>query len=279
MFPGLATITFSGTGDKEEGRKILSRAGISHNMTKNPNWARDELILALDLYMRVDPNRTSKKNPEIIALSDTLNSLPIHPRGDHQENFRNPNGVYMKLCNFLRFDPEYKGAGLQAGGKHEESIWEEFANDPERLTATAAAIRTGATLIEPPSENEEFQVDDEDGFPEGRILTQLHKRRERSPTAVRKKKQSVLKATGKLACEVCGFDFEEAYGELGRGFAECHHRKPLSELPASKATRLKDLAIVCANCHRMLHRARSWRTVEELMEQVNQRIVIDGPVQ
>ena len=46
----------------------------------NPKWTRDELILALELYMRVNPLHTSETNPEIVALSDTLNSLPIHPQ-------------------------------------------------------------------------------------------------------------------------------------------------------------------------------------------------------
>jgi 5-methylcytosine-specific restriction enzyme A len=76
----------------------------------------------------------------------------------------------------------------------------------------------------------------------------------------------VLKATGCLACEVCAFDFQESYGPLGVGFAECHHRKPLAEVTTSKTTKLQDLAIVCANCHRMIHRASPWKTVEELRE-------------
>ena len=74
-------------------------------MARNPKWSRDELILALELYFRVNPLHTSEKNTEIIKLSDTLNELPIHPQSKHGEKFRNPAGVYMKLCNFLRFDP------------------------------------------------------------------------------------------------------------------------------------------------------------------------------
>lgn len=100
---------------------------------KNPKWTRDELILALDLYFRCPPNKTNKDNPGIIALSDLLNSLPIHPHKAQHEKFRNPNGVYMKLCNFLRFDPNYSGTGLTAGGKLEEDIWNEFSANKENL--------------------------------------------------------------------------------------------------------------------------------------------------
>jgi len=235
-------------------------------MARNPKWTSDELILALELYTRVDPVHTSDKNPEIIALSEILNSLPIHPYAVHGEKFRNANGVYMKLCNFLRLDPSYAGTGLQRGGKLEEEIWNEFAQDWPRLKATADAILAVAPLIPRPPDEEKLAIDEEDEFPEGRLLTQLHKRRERNPAASEKKKKRVLEKTGSLSCEVCDFDFSTKYGKIGQGFAECHHRKPLAELKESRTTRLEDLAIVCANCHRMLHRARPWKTVEDLKE-------------
>ena len=51
---------------------------------------------------------------------------------------------------------------------------------------------------------------------------------------------------------------------MGKGFAECHHVVPLADLGRQKRTRLEDLAIVCANCHRMIHHARPWLTVAEV---------------
>jgi 5-methylcytosine-specific restriction protein A len=57
---------------------------------------------------------------------------------------------------------------------------------------------------------------------------------------------------------------QSGYGQLGEGFAECHHTCPLAELPGERATRLAGSAVVCANCHRMLHRGRRRATVEEL---------------
>ena len=48
---------------------------------RNPPWQRDELILALDLYFRHRPDTISKKHPEVAALSELLNKLPIHPTG------------------------------------------------------------------------------------------------------------------------------------------------------------------------------------------------------
>ncbi|MCU6328321.1 HNH endonuclease [Enterobacter quasiroggenkampii] len=99
---------------------------------------------------------------------------------------------------------------------------------------------------------------------EGRPILRLHLSRERDSSLVKKKKQSVLDEHGKLECEICAVDFKKVYGELGDGFAECHHTRPLSHREDNEETKLKDLAIVCANCHRMLHRRRPWLTVDGL---------------
>ena len=109
-----------------------------------------------------------------------------------------------------------------------------------------------------------YIADDGDEFPEGKELIQLHKRKERSSKVVLKKKEKVLHESGKLECEVCGFDFVKIYGQLGYGFAECHHTVPVSELTVGHKTKLSDLAIVCANCHQMLHKARPLISIGEL---------------
>ena len=70
--------------------------------------------------------------------------------------------------------------------------------------------------------------------------------------------------TGKLICEGCGFDFEKTYSSLVKESAECHHAKPVSELKPGEKTKLTDLLIVCANCHRMIHRVGPWKTVAEI---------------
>lgn len=83
----------------------------------------------------------------------------------------------------------------------------------------------------------------------------LHKRYERDPKLVAEKRKAAA-ATGTLACEVCGFDFKVAYGDLGAGYIEVHHTKPVHTLIAGTKTKLDDLALLCANCHRMAHRKR-----------------------
>jgi 5-methylcytosine-specific restriction protein A len=168
----------------------------------------------------------------------------------------------MKLSNFLRFDPSYKGAGLKRGSHLEEEVWNTFSSDLDRLKVTAAAIRgaldSGESVIAETRDSEEAEA------PEGRLMTRIHQVRERNSALVQKKKQDVLKRTGRLACEVCEFDFQQTYGEHGNGFAECHHTKPISKLVPVEKTRTGDSALVCANCHRMLHRGGEWPSVSEL---------------
>lgn len=229
----------------------------------NPNWTRDELILALDLYFRIDfVHNRSDRNPEIEELSKILNALPIHEAHFRNANFRNTSAVYMKLSNFLRLDPRYSGKGLDAGSKLDELVWNEYSSDLPKLRRTAQFIKEGHTLVSQITLDEDAENDEE--FPEGIILTRLHKQRERNTTLTKKKKKKVLRETGKLECEVCGFDFNIVYGELGHGFAECHHTIPLSALEPGHKTKLSDLAIVCANCHRMLHRSREWLSIKDL---------------
>jgi hypothetical protein len=91
---------------------------------------------------------------------------------------------------------------------------------------------------------------------EGTRLWVQHFSRERRPQIVAAKKAHVLKTTGSLKCEACEFDFKERYGAIGEGFCEVHHKIPLSSLQEETETKLEDLAILCSNCHRMIHRTK-----------------------
>ena len=113
-------------------------------------------------------------------------------------------------------------------------------------------------------ELDENPPDYREGFPEGRLYQRLHFARERNLNVVRIAKQIALKKHGRLSCQICGFDFKENYGELGDGFIEAHHTIPVSELKEGEETKVEDMALVCSNCHQMLHRKRPWLTIEKL---------------
>ncbi len=221
---------------------------------RNPKWHRDEIILALDLYFRLDSGKIHAGNPEVIELSRLINLLPIFEVKPNQEKFRNPNGVSLKLSNFLAIDDSHSGKGMSSYSRLDEEIFNEFNNDRERLYLIASAIRMTIKNQALRESLNYIENEGEESIYEGQVLYKLHKLRERNKKIVLKKKSESLKKYGKLECEICNFDFNKQYGEVGYGFIECHHRVPLSELTSASETKLKDLALVCANCHRMLHR-------------------------
>jgi len=236
-----------------------------------PAWSRDELILALDLYMHDRSSPPDKRSPEVLELSAALNRLGQALGTARGDAFRNANGVYMKMMNFRRFDTQFTTdgrVGLTRGNKDEAVVWEEFSADPSRLKAVAAAILLA--VDERAAEGGEI-VEDEAGVEEaaeGRLLTRVHRTRERSRQLVQERKKKALKEHGRLFCEACGFDFGEHYGEAASHIIECHHTKPVHTLVDGSKTRLDDLALLCANCHRVVHASRKWLSVEELRQRL-----------
>lgn len=107
--------------------------------------------------------------------------------------------------------------------------------------------------------------DEEQEYYEGSDVFQMHRRKERSKGLIKDAKANRLKSDSKLCCDVCGFSFLEIYGSLGEGFIEAHHIKPISQLTEETAITISELALVCANCHRMLHRKHA-PTIDELKD-------------
>jgi predicted HNH restriction endonuclease len=191
LFPGLSDIEANDKTDEPSSKR-------------NPAWTRDELILALELYLRNPASPPSKTSLEVQDLSAVLNKLgQLLGRSDY-EKFRNANGVYMKMMNFRRFDPAYTVAGkvgLTRGNKDEQAVWNEFAADKQRLKAVANAIRQAIVL---PATDDDDEIDD--GIveaEEGRLLTRLHRKRERSKKLLEQRKLLALKKMGCLQCEAC----------------------------------------------------------------------------
>lgn len=229
---------------------------------RSPDWARDELLLALDLYLTHRGQMGfGKTTPQVIELSGLLRGLAIFPELVRSApKFRNPDSVAMKIHNFEAIDPTHSGKGMPHSGQGDQVVWDEWSDRPHGLASTAAAIRANGTsdVAEPQTgEPEEYEAD------EGRILYRLHRRRERDRAIVKKKKAEVLAKTGKLACEVCGFESGVYYGEGVEDVIDVHHVVPLHKIGESK-TRLKDLSVVCPNCHRAIHKHKPFVTPAEL---------------
>lgn len=94
-----------------------------------------------------------------------------------------------------------------------------------------------------------------------------HRARERALREAKLAEARTKSADGRVRCEVpgCHFDFEATYGHAGAGFAHVHHLRPLAEASSPTLTRLEDLAVVCANCHAVIHRGGACRSIETLI--------------
>lgn len=152
------------------------------------------------------------------------------------------------------------------GGIGQSNVW--FADKEESqeiVNQVLALINNGSTDLP--------DIDQSKSIQEGNPRLVAHLRRERNATIVKAKKAAVLKSTGKLSCEVCGFDFKEFYGEPGEGFCEIHHLQPLSKADGKVKTELKDLAIICSNCHRIIHRLDPMPSIQALSKSLRQKRV------
>ncbi|MFC1882350.1 HNH endonuclease [Thermodesulfobacteriota bacterium] len=103
----------------------------------------------------------------------------------------------------------------------------------------------------------EFEASESEFAIEGNLKIRQHYSRERSQKIIDLKKDTFLETHDSLVCELCDFNFSEAYPEtLGENYIEVHHIKPVSEMQSNERTTLDDLMLVCSNCHRMIHRTK-----------------------
>ena len=174
---------------------------------------------------------------------------------------------YDLLINGKRYPPKYivSLATKFATGK------EYPASDFNAVEAKNYFLSKGYEVIDRRAEAESMVADedDESAFPEGRESFKTHRHLERDGKMPRKAKAKRLAETGKLECDICGMEFHRFYGEHGHGFIEAHHKVPVSKLNGAAKTKVSDLALVCSNCHRMLHRGISHLTIENLTDLVH----------
>ena len=91
-------------------------------MAERKLWTRDELILALNLYLKLPFGKLHSGTPEIIHLANLLG--------------RTAGSIAMRLNNFTSVDPYHQQrgiGGLPGGRKQVEPIWAEFINNKDAL--------------------------------------------------------------------------------------------------------------------------------------------------
>ncbi len=105
---------------------------------------------------------------------------------------------------------------------------------------------------------------------------------QRELSVIKRSKKIVAqaKARHKPVCWACNLDFSEKYGPLGVGYIECHHVDQLSGREGTnQITSVEDLALLCSNCHRMVHMKTPCLTVAELRDiiaEAERGLILEG---
>lgn len=233
-------------------------------MPRPPRWTDEELLLALELLDRREWRSGNAQTPDFLSLSSLLRAANFPGVSDLDPGFRSVGSVSMKMGNLIGAHPGIDG-GMRTS-RREIDFVAEFLQNRERMIADAVALR--AKLVGAVDSTDADRWDEEETAVaiEGGAQWVLALRRERSQPLRSAKLRQVEAAHGRIACEVCGFDFARVYGSLGAGYIEVHHRTPL-HVSGETFSDLNDLALLCSNCHRMVHR-RGWLPIHELAQLV-----------
>jgi 5-methylcytosine-specific restriction enzyme A len=253
---------FSGGVGSGQAVAWLRREGFTVRSSRSPEWTRDEIILACDLVARNGWRGLDADDPRTAELCELLQLLGGYPAEERTGACRDRNGVARKTVEMAAQHPDHRGK--PAGGRLERDVLHDFLERPAEMAQAAQLLRKGLQLgtLQPVLPDDD-DAEDDVSAPEGRVLYRRHRTRERNKALRKKKIAAVLKRGRPLACESCGFDFGAVYGERGVGYIECHHVVPLHEAGEGE-TKLADLALICSNCHRMIHRTAPWPTPAEL---------------
>lgn len=180
-------------------------------------------------------------------------------RFDGKLSLRDPFGTPWSHQVPVRWDPAFAPVHLLLGS--------------EPLTVKLLSKSHVRRLGEAQAYDGDSPADEELAAFEGakRRLFILHRTRERR---LRAAKIAVFQRdhSGRLYCEVvgCGFDFQRVYGRVGAGYAQVHHLRPLGGSIRKAETHLSDLAVVCPNCHAMIHRSGACRSLREISVHLSQ---------
>lgn len=242
------------------------------------NRVGDIFDLAFPNNSKWFPKNYGKVKPgELIVLFQSLLPKVVNPEGWYVTHLVTPTDE--KVYNNGPTDrPYYRSVitvGITEPARHiDRNEWSFFKpnrgpvcdiNTIERKSTKDSSIKgkqrfiwdmfTLSDFIDKDNLDKVFHASDDDyEGEEGARKAKLkwHKYLERDPEVINRAKEKAKK-DNRFFCEVCMFNFEQRYPELGKGFIECHHKNSIATGGVRK-TKIEDLALVCSNCHKMLHR-------------------------
>lgn len=252
--------------------KVLEQGESFFFLVKNEKGVKTEReVLGMATYERFEVNSVDEAWEKYREGNGDLEkeSYIVRMKAMFNADLTTSNIGCIILSNFKVFRQPVKLSTINIDFQNSIVSGKTIASD-EVEKIKNAGFKTYSNVVR--ELNEVYQVgftEDDESFPEGKQLLKEHLVRERNPKLIQRAKELYKTKYGKLTCQVCGFDFEEEYGEIGKDYIEGHHTKPVSEMMDGEQSKPEDIAMVCANCHRMLHRRRPWLTIDELSKLKN----------
>lgn len=243
-------------------------------LMKEGGKGEDEDNLVSESELILPTLRHLMTHPEGVKTTQLIRFLEIEfkPTGHDSEIIPNRRDTYFsqKVRNLKSHNTlTSKGLAVYQNGRFKlTALGRKYIEDNEPiLNAMKQQGLTSAQLTKE-IENDFSTIIIEEG-----ALSQIPANHRERSSKLRKAAISEFRrrSGGIISCQVCGFDFEGTYGEIGRGYIHIHHRLPMHTLDiegSSQSVRkaLEKLVPLCANCHAMIHRKRDkLLTPEELV--------------
>lgn len=224
---GDAVLHFRVEPNSEMALRGLSRVVAPASITRREppdagRWTGREEYYRIDLrnyqaFGRALPLRTLLEEYGDEIRREILGDRPkFYPITTHGQKLRTIQGIYLARCTPRLFDVIQRALALELGGAGE-------SDDDSHRKYQEERRRVG--------ESQMFA---------------------RNPNLIKAAKQRAANR-----CELCGLNTDQLDPEIGARVLECHHLDQLADQPGDCAeTRLDEVLVVCANCHRLLHAKR-----------------------
>jgi len=167
----------------------------------------------------------AKKGPNIIAKGIVKGAY----RFDNKFRIVAPNGVPWSHQVPVDWSLNFSPIRVSLGNQQRFTVRELTSSDVKSIDSKLETTRQGAAL-------------------EGQTYKRESVFRRRNTALIQAKK-----VNSDYRCEVCGFNFEETYGGIGHEYIIAHHIEPVSVRKRPSMTTLKEISLLCANCHAMVH--------------------------
>ncbi|MDC3380181.1 HNH endonuclease [Gammaproteobacteria bacterium] len=228
---------------------------IDRSTATAPNfWRSDEFILLVNYFFQEDYKKEIIQS-EALKYIQSLNLYFSSLQVVHAKSIEDIQDIFTKF-------EQWSSEGTISYCPYEQKVFNDLQQSLSSVNSISKALKIFINSWLVLSLSEDHQSTEA----EGALLEKQHFIRERDQHIIKAKKVSVLREKGGLCCEVCSFNFLDKYGMHGINYCEVHHLKPLSKNNHNNITLLDDLAILCSNCHRMIHRKNPWLSLLDLKE-------------